>query len=142
MLKTIESPTSVSGQSLLCRQQGPPCWHGDASRWKLTESGDPSRWKLTESGDPSRWKLTESGDPSRRKLTGSGDPSRWKLTESGDPSRWKLTGYGDASRWALMRHNLSPVMHQGGPCWLHRSDWPETDVGDSMVFSKPVSRLW
>ncbi|AXQ49119.1 hypothetical protein DZC31_19880 [Stenotrophomonas rhizophila] len=20
-------------------------------------------------------------------------------------------------------------MHQGGPCWLHRSDWPETDVG-------------
>ncbi|AXQ47313.1 hypothetical protein DZC31_07590 [Stenotrophomonas rhizophila] len=23
----------------------------------------------------------------------------------------------------------SPVMHQGGPCWLHRRDWSETDVG-------------
>ncbi|AXQ47378.1 hypothetical protein DZC31_08050 [Stenotrophomonas rhizophila] len=30
---------------------------------------------------------------------------------------------------ALMPLHLFPVMHKGGSCWRHRSDWPETNVG-------------
>ncbi|AXQ49461.1 hypothetical protein DZC31_22090 [Stenotrophomonas rhizophila] len=26
-------------------------------------------------------------------------------------------------------YHRSPVIHQGGSCWRHRRDWPETNVG-------------
>ncbi|MQG92261.1 hypothetical protein F6X59_06070 [Pseudomonas sp. MN1F] len=38
----------------------------------------------------------------------------------------------------MILFHLAPVMHQGGPCWLHRSDWPETNVGAGLPAMRRV----
>ncbi|AXQ47123.1 hypothetical protein DZC31_06335 [Stenotrophomonas rhizophila] len=43
--------------------------------------------------------------------------------------RHALIGFRRCIAMPLLASADASPCQQGGPCWLHRSNWPETDVG-------------